>query len=330
MKQRVLFLSVGFHNYDQAIIAELGKHCEVDYINTFDYYNRHLRLFQASYYVKMQHLLFRLISRHIQRELLSRRDKSYDTIFIIKGQFLDRRNMQTLVSQWPGARRVLYLWDVWERHYNRKLLKQYFTDIWSFDPEDCARLGFRFRPTFHLSGGEPADDRPAPLYGLSFVGQYYPHRIAWLRQLREWCRSEGIASRFVLVPSHRVQYLLERLLGRIRRTDRDMVSLRPLPYEEYIAVTERSACVADIPFRGQNGLTIRTLETIALGRGLVTTNPTIEHCPDIDARSWFLCSAESLRDGSLARFVERAAREGVPSLPQRYTLQAFLSEILNG
>lgn len=139
-------------------------------------------------------------------------------------------------------------------------------EIWTFDPGDARRHGMRFVDQFFF--GLPTDVTiPAECdRDISFVG-----------------RNKG---RFGLLKK------FERMWGDDLRLDFRRVShtapvggtVRAVSYADYLRAGASARAMLEITARGQEGITLRTLEALAMGRKLLTTNAAIARHPLYDPR----------------------------------------------
>ncbi len=139
-------------------------------------------------------------------------------------------------------------------------------ELWTFDPGDARRHGMRFVDQFFFGlptgVGVPAECDS----DISFVG-----------------RNKG---RFGLLKK------FERMWGADLRLDFRRVShtapvggtVRAVSYSDYLRAGASARAMLEITARGQEGITLRTLEALAMGRKLLTTNAAIARHPLYDPR----------------------------------------------
>ena len=151
------------------------------------------------------------------------------------------------------ARKIIMYWNT----LAAAPLRRPGWELWTFDPGDARRHGMRFVDQFFF--GLPHDVTiPAEFDSdISFVG-----------------RNKG---RFSLLKK------FERMWGADLRLDFRRVShtaplggtVRAVSYADYLRAGASARAMLEITAHGQEGITLRTLEALAMGRKLLTTNAAI-------------------------------------------------------
>ena len=90
----------------------------------------------------------------------------------------------------------------------------------------------------------------------------------------------------------------------------------------------RSKCILDIPYKGQSGLTIRTIESIGLHTKLITTNKSIREYDFYDENNIFIMD---LKNNILPQedFFENEYKEIDDTIFQRYNITYWTKKILD-
>ncbi|MFQ2448621.1 hypothetical protein ACK3ZY_02315 [Aeromonas caviae] len=257
--KNVLFIGIGFYDYDQAIVNALKEHgAQVTYL-TEGFNSRLLR-------IKSKIIKGYTTSFHHQTLIDKLKRDFYDIIFVIKAAYLSSDNMRHLRYTQKNARFILYQWDSISRVPNAKLLLNYFDEIYSFDREDCVNYGFKFRPLFfrnEITHCQYSEKK----YDLSFVGWCHDGRgdvVLSIMKFNPWLKFKPY-----LYASHRER--LSFLFGAYSQ----YISTQKINFDSYISLSSGSVSVLDVPHRMQSGLTIRAIETLGLEVKLVTTNKDI-------------------------------------------------------
>lgn len=284
--KRILFIGIGFYDYEEGIKKSIEKQgATVDYLNTCpnDFLSRlFLRINMSDWSVaRLQRL---------RTKKLYSLPVNNDIVFVIKGENLTREDITYLRRYNPRARFILYLWDSLIRHTNLDVLLSNFDDILSFDRIDClldAKL--KFRPLFYRT--LPVT-RPKEYY-LSFIGWMHSDRLAIVRSIRNQLKAQG-KSYFIKLYMGKLSYFFARYITRVLNSDdRELITLTPIPYGEYQQVIAASRVVLDVAHPQQSGLTIRTIETLAAGCHLMTTNADIVNYSQISANSYTIFEREN-------------------------------------
>lgn len=280
--KRLLFIGLGFYDYDSAICDRLrSMGYVVDYVKTVPSSGIVHKLLKK---LRLNSLLCHKIDEFVNRGIAGA-SVNNDIVFVIKGENLSAGHLSHLKKSNPHARFILYLWDNLNKIANKDVLLPCFDKILSFDRLDCIKYeNFEFRPLFYLRTGEPDH---AHRYDLSFIGEDRPGRYKFLKKISS------------IIPKDKVVYF--RLKSSVLRTVLDKVTGKRLcnnlrlPYDEFCRITGESAAVLDIVEENQSGLTMRTIESLALGKHLYTTNDEICYTPYISPSSYTVLDVDNPR-----------------------------------
>lgn len=172
----------------------------------------------------------------------------------------------------PQARKIVMYWNTLG---TAAPLRRPGWELWTFDPGDARRHGMRFVDQFFFGLPPGVAVPPECDSDISFVG-----------------RNKG---RFGLLKK------FERMWGTDLRLDFRRVShtapvggtVRAVSYADYLRAGASARAMLEITARGQEGITLRTLEALAMGRKLLTTNAAIAQHPLYDPRMVRIVTAET-------------------------------------
>lgn len=301
----------------------LQERYKVDYINLNGYYDntslwkRNFRIFVSNDYENRRY-------EYIITELNKYKNNIYDKIFIIKGEFLSQSHIDLMNNFWPNSERILYLWDSFINHTNKDVLSKNFKNIYSFDRVDCSELGFKFRPLFYTTLNTKNKTTINYKWDFSFVGSFSEHRLKELRLIKDFCKKYNLKYKFRLLEGKK-KYYWNRIIGNYSSKDRDILTTKIISYDEYLDITSASKCIVDFPNEKQTGLTIRTLETLAYGKKIITTNKTLAEYSDIDKSSYYIKEKYQINDEDLLTFIKKENSNNVIS--SNYSLSSFLKDL---
>lgn len=325
IKQRLLYIGVGFRNYDELIVKELSKRYDVVYINSKDYDQHHRVLYKiARKYSKIW--LEKLCARNIMREI---REKAVniDKIFVVKGEHLTGEHIDYIKKHNKIKQSVLYLWDKWSVHENIDTIKSHFDDIYSFDSKDCEEQGVKLRPLFYFDDQIKVGQKKT--IDVSFVGNDHTGRYELLKRVKRICKENGLSYKFYLLIG-KIEYTkfvwFPFKRSRYAREDAEMFSESGISYKEYIDIISSSSVVVDMPYEGQSGLTMRTIEALAMGTRLITTNESIALYEDISPDSYLIINRET-NDNDIISFIS-GGQNSEFKLPERYNCCNALKEMI--
>ena len=316
--KNLLFIGVGFHEYDSYIIKKLEKEYNVSYLNCSGFRIRHPYIYSL---VKYSSGLFSMLNNKTTKSYIkTTKDKGFDTIFIIKGTNLTDEHFMLLRQYHPSAKLVLYLWDAWELIPNRDVLRRNVSKIYSFDSEDCKKYGFILRPLFYLESCPKTKKQ----YDICFVGNGHSNRLKLMRDLKRLCVENGLKYRFVVNMGIPAYLKMKYLPNNVQNDDKDIISSRSIPYQEYLEIIRTSRTVVDIHYNKQSGLTMRTIEALAAGARVITTNEHIKEYENIPSNMYLLWKKNA--DAELMDFVNAPKPEY--TISPYYSIEYFLKEVV--
>ena len=281
-KKRILFIGVGFHEYDTYIIEHLKEKYDVWYFCSSEYILKHPHIYSLS-------LKFPFFFKDFNNQLISNKIEEtkmcdFDIIFAIKGSNLSDEHLMTLKKHHPRAALKLYLWDEWMVMKNRDVLEKHFDKIFSFDSEDCKKYGFILRPLFYLekyqAGSKNVD--------VSFIGGEHSGRLEAIINMKAACLENGLSYCFIV--STRLTTMFKIMMVSIKKFLKNygIMKFEGVSYSEFLRITRESKTVLDIHYKNQSGLTMRTIEALAAGTKVITTNHHIKEYKNIPNSMYYV------------------------------------------
>lgn len=206
-------------------------------------------------------------------EKLKKQNKHYDYIFVIKGEKLDHRFLMTLKQMNSQAKFILYLWDDIERVGNFHQNRSIFNKIYSFDKNDSIRYKLLFLPLFFCDEFEKNNqEKKIDIY---FSGWEHSDRRQILDKLIPMLETNNIKYYFHLYTG-RFNVLKQKIKTKNFKRKPGYIKFQLLSLKENAELTIISRTIIDIQHVSQNGLTMRTIESLASKTKLITTNNNIK------------------------------------------------------
>lgn len=201
----------------------------------------------------------------------------YDLLLYMGGMsFCFTRDQFAPIRKVATARFVAYLWDSFGNCQRFGSCKDYFDDIYSFEPDDCVRFGLQLRPLFFSEeySAIPFEPEEGFLYDACFIGSVHqPSKFKMVSSICSGLEREGRkVFKYFYMPSISVA-LLRRCTDSAYR--HDVFQFSPLSTEQVVDIYAHSKVIIDSPQANQNGLTMRTLETVGARRKLITANSDV-------------------------------------------------------
>jgi hypothetical protein len=269
--------------------------------------------------------------RYVNSIVSAHRSDSFDDILVIKGQGFTVPMMRRILDAFPGARKIFYNWDSFRNARGSREKLPLFQRRFTFDPGDARDTSeIKFRQSFFSDEYRAQAPADAGTEGSSidvlFVGTIHTDRYAVLKRLRR-ALPPGISHYYYLYFPSRLIYLARRVFDphfwRARARD---FKFQPLGRDDTAALFRRARVVVDIERPVQTGLTMRTLEALASGKKVATTNSRITQYDFFDAANIAVIDRKS---PSLSEsFLRQPARPVPPEFLRRYSLDQWLLDVL--
>lgn len=278
--KNVLLIGMNFYSYENAIVQRL-KTLGYRVYHFADHWSVINTLFPSLQNLSEQEVL--LYQKKIIRQVA---DVKFDFVIVIVGRFLTEYFFEKIKTKNPQARFILYLWDDIHRVQNFKKISGFFDDIYSFDPNDAVRYGFHFLPLFYR---EKKDDPRAMeknnfTYDIFSAMVCHSDRETIARQLMLKYYDYRICVFLTLGPKMIFALGPNGVVKRIRRNSFNTINNSKIFYR-YVADPIRddelyknmcqSRAILDIQYPSQIGLTMRSFDTMCVGRKMITTNASI-------------------------------------------------------
>lgn len=288
--KKILFIGIGFYDYDHAIILELEKlGFVVDYFcETPD--NFSLRFNTR---VNNEQKIEEIVRKHVL-SIANNCGKNYDFVFVIKGNYISREAMEIIKRKNQSALFILYLWDSMKRIPNFSNISFFFHKIYSFDRMDCQEnSSLIFEPLFYRNEYENiATIKSKFEYDLSFIGWYHSDRLRILKNIAQSLNQQDLTYYFKLYTGF-FSFFIHTLFGGELKNNKEFLIFKPIKANESNSVIMKSSCILDIAHPLQSGLTIRTIEMLGAQKKLITTNNDIINYDFYNSKNIFVIDRES-------------------------------------
>ena len=325
-RKRVLFIGIGFYDYDQSIIEQLRlQNFEVDYFNESP--GGFLYLLSVKFSLTRG---IKWITEQKSRSIALTCGNKYDVVFIIKCEYLTKQSLELLKNKNPNAKFILYLWDSIERIPKIEEKIPYFSKVYSFDRLDClSRSNLTFNPLFYRDNfnlhSEITEERQIK-YHIYFLGWYHSDRMKIVKTIINYCKLKGLRYKIAIYTGY-LRYILDTLLNGDLKNQQNILIFKPLTVEENLSYINSSHCVIDIAHPKQSGLTMRTIELLGANKKLITTNGDIINYDFYHPNNILVIDREN---PVLNESFFKAPYEQIPEeIKHRYTLKAWITRMIH-
>lgn len=327
---KILLITPNFFEYPQLITEELTKmgH-QVDWFDDRPSTNSFIKAF-----IRLDKRLVKpIIRRYFNSFMHSTQDKVYDKVILISGQSLSftEEMINRLKNSQSKADFILYQWDSQSNFSNIVAFQKYFDRCYSFDREDAQENSkLQFLPLFYARKYETIGriSKQKYKYDLMFVGTAHPKKYKYIKEIAQRLKP-SLKNQYIyfFFPSRLVFFYRKVRNRELKKSKYSEFNYKALTGKKLDSLLSESWCVIDSPQNGQNGLTIRVIETLGAKRKLITTNRDIKnydfYCPEniyiYDGNQFDLTKP----------FFTEPYKEINKTIYQKYSLNSWLKHLLN-
>jgi hypothetical protein len=196
-----------------------------------------------------------------------------DYILLIRGESVSANKIKKLKESQPQAKLILYLWDSFHYNPNAKLIYKQFDKVVTFDlmdskyDENIKNLPLFYSDEFQTEGNGDLK------YDWCFIGTVHTDRYKVLNGLMIESKRKGISFFcYCYYPSKRLAFIRGIFDWRFASFIKKNAKFKGIKLQDVAKHMSNSLAVVDINRPHQNGLTMRTLETLGANRLLITTS----------------------------------------------------------
>ncbi|HIE5767780.1 TPA: hypothetical protein ACXN3T_002560 [Proteus mirabilis] len=269
IENKVLMLVPSVFNYSNNLEKSLSKICD-NYIclnerpsNTF--------FMKAGLRINISPLSFLLTYSYYNHILKKIIENFIDTVLIINPEATPVWFVKKLRKK--KIKIIYYLWDSIKNKPQNKKLLQYANHVWSFDHIDCKEYKLSYKPLFYST--ENNIKHSSEQYDLSFIGTLHGDRYEVVNKIFGILNSKK-TFKFFYCPSKRLFFFNKFFSKKWANVNISDVSFDALDYSTVEKIMNNSSVILDVHSSGQNGLTMRTIETLGKGKKILTTNDNIK------------------------------------------------------
>lgn len=188
--------------------------------------------------------------------------EKYDYIIIF--DFILDKDIINFVEKKNAKGRIIFWY--WNTIVGKKpnIYKSKRCEFWSFDQNDCKKYNLKWNNQFYFKD-VLCNKEYKVKKDIMFVG-VDKGRLRTILQLTKRFKEKNISTDFTII--------YDRFYNIIELDE--MVTRKSMQYDEIIKKIKESKAILDIVKDGQEGLTLRVLESIFYSKKLITNNKTIK------------------------------------------------------
>lgn len=297
--KKVLLISVKFFNYEVLIKQELEKMGAS--VMLFD--ERPSNSFFSKAIIRVKKEFYKTkINSYYKKLMRQLEDKEFDYFLLIKGEAVPKFFIEFLRSKNPNIQLFYYTYDSFKNNKNGLEIMDLFDAKYTFDSNDAVKYNMGFRPLFFATDYSDlySNTKKSFNYDLAFIGTAHSDRYIIAEDASNWCSKNGFKMfTFYFSPSELLFKIKKLTEKSFKDFDKAKISFKSLSHKEIISIYRDSKSILDINHPGQNGLTMRTFETLGAGRKLITTNENVKKYPFYNPQNiWIIHRAKPQYDTS--------------------------------
>lgn len=225
--------------------------------------------------------VFDKFNRKLTNQILAEKpENGYDYFLVIRGNVLSEETIITIKEKAlaPDAKTIYYTWDPVEYVRHKGKLGLLFDKRYDFDSVDVKNtdMGYELLPLFYTDEFDAATmEQPAQhKYDYVSVSAYFPYRYRYLEAFKKANPDKKLLFKLYLSP---VVYWGKKIKDPklVKNLDMDIITFKPYTHDEMRQQCIETRAILDLTQEHQQGLTMRTLETVGVKKKLVTNNSYI-------------------------------------------------------
>lgn len=250
---------------------------------------------------------------------------AYDIIFVIQGEGLSINTLKNIRNKNPKALMILYMWDSFKNKKNLIGHIDYFDKVYTFDPDDAKNLKLNFKPLFFLGQHKASNKRN--IYDLSFVGTMHSDRFFVAYTLKKSLKSIKKVFFYFYLQASWMYWFHKCFNSKFTFAKREYFFTQSMARSEVLKLFSQSFSILDVEHPNQKGLTMRTFESLGLGKKLITTNVNIKDYDFYDSNNIYILDRKNIRPIPES-FFKKPYKALDRVLREKYSLSTWLKDIL--
>lgn len=232
--------------------------------------------------------------------------KNYNTIIIfdaaLASDFVER-----VRKDCPDKRIILWYWNPLRNSINPKLLSDDICERWTYSDKDSKKYGFKYNTTFYFKELTAKGSRQD--YDIFFVGRD-KGRLNLLLEYKKRFEDMGLKTYFHITPTK--WYMLKS----------NPIYKENISYDDILDEISKSKAILDIIQNPDDGLTLRTMESIFLNKKLITNNKIVTNYDFYHPRNMFILGEDNL--DNLYEFLNSSYKKVDQNIVKKYDFNFWI------
>ena len=253
-------------------------------------------------------------------------DADIDVVLVIRGDSVTEQTMQLLKNRFKKAFFSMYQWDSVANNENAKNIAKHFDKVQTFDMIDAEQYGWKYRPLFYIKRlcVNPMDKK----IDFSYVCSVHSKRVAIYKRLKLFADKNNLKM-FTYIYVAKLRYILHKYIKKDEvfiELDKSIVAHKPLDIEKTNEIYDSARVIVDYTHPLQNGLTMRTIESVGHRCKLVTNNKHIENTSLYNSNIYIYDEDNfNIPEDFLCKEYEELS----PQQMEYYSLEGWLKELIS-
>ena len=181
--------------------------------------------------------------------------------------------------------------------------------IWTYDDHDSRKYSIRLYKNYWVR--EMPEKKKEPEFDIFFIGKD-KGRGEYLLALEKKLKELGLTTKFIITKDGRLSKNKEYYQ-------------RSIPYEQVLDYDTRCRAILNVTMEDQEGVTMRDMESAAIGVKLITTNTYIVNKDLYNSSNVFILGVDDF--DTLPDFLDRDYVDMWTGIKENHTFEALMNEI---
>ena len=320
--KRIVLILPKFHGYEDYIIRELKRQKAKVYpiyenLEWISYIYRFVHVYVKCFEKVLQNIYYKWKLNQIKTDM--------DYVFVIRGSSLNKSIMDDMHSRWKKCSYIIYQWDSVKRNPNAAVIAECFDYQYTFDRIDAETFHWIYRPLFYVSKRCSKKRK----FDIAYICTLHTERLKIYEEIQKLQDKRNIRN-FAYIYVKKLIYYKRKYLDKDKRfvsnTGKQDIFFKPLGLLETNRIYSESKIVVDYTDPAQNGLTMRTIESLGHHCKLVTNNRLVAKEDFYNPANIYIYD-----EGSFSvpgQFLEQDYVMLPKEMEEKYSLPIWIREIL--
>lgn len=320
-QKKILIILPFYFNYQNQILDCLKSNGAKVYlidedVNEFNFWNK-----VASVYFKS---IYNTILKKYYNAQFAKLPDTLDYILVIKGSTLSEERIKYLRQHFGNAKFIMYQWDSVANFPKAKEISKMFDYCYTFDPKDSQKYRWKYRALFF----DPRTCKEVckKKYDLTFICSLHSNRAKVFQETKKIAEKKKFTF-FNYIFTNKWSYIRQKYLKKNHSFNIKMneIKFSPLSINNTTKIYNQSKCLIDYKFPEQEGLTMRTIESLGHKCKLITNNQQIKYEDFYNPKNIWIYDIDNFDIPE--EFVRSQYEEISEEIYSKYTIQGWVEDI---